>query len=67
MRGATWVLVALVLGACQSKQEQQKMVADAYAQGEAKAKADAEAAAKARAERFSPRSARASSRIRRPT
>ncbi len=52
MRGATGVLVVLVLGACQSKQDQQKMVADAYAQGEAKAKADAESAAKAKAERL---------------
>ena len=56
MRGANWVLLALALGACQSKQDQQKMVADAYAQGEAKAKADAESAAKreerARAERL---------------
>jgi colicin import membrane protein len=41
--------IILVLGACacQSKQDQQKMLADAYAQGEAKAKAEAQAAAKA--------------------
>jgi hypothetical protein len=52
MKGVVGVLLALALGACQSKQEQQKMMADAYAQGEAKAKADAEAAARAKAERL---------------